>query len=42
MFRKDRLGRRGREFVFMYFIIHPGFQAYEIKFEKQAECEEAV
>ena len=39
MFRKDRLGRRGGG-VILY--IKESIQAYEIKFEKEAECEEAV
>ncbi|KAK2163834.1 hypothetical protein NP493_1444g01019 [Ridgeia piscesae] len=39
MFRKDRLGRRGGE-VILY--IKESIQAYEIKLEKEAECEEAV
>ena len=39
MFRKDRLGRRGGR-VILY--IKESTQGYEIKLEKQAECEEAV
>ena len=39
MFRKDRLGRRGGG-VILY--IKESIQAYEIKLEKEAECEEAV
>ena len=39
MFRKDRLGRRGGG-VILY--IKKSIQAYEIKLEKEAECEEAV
>ena len=39
MFRKDRLGRRGGG-VNLY--IKESIQPYEIKFEKEAECEEAV
>ena len=39
MFRKDRLGRRG-DGVILY--IKESIQAYEIKLEKEAECEEAV
>ena len=39
MFRKDRIGRRGGG-VILY--IKESIQAYEIKLEKQAECEEAV
>ena len=39
MFRKDRLGRRGGG-VILY--IKESVQAYEIKLEKEAECEEAV
>ena len=39
MFRKDRLGRRGGR-VILY--IKESIQAYEIKLEKEAECEEAV
>ncbi|KAK2178485.1 hypothetical protein NP493_541g00011 [Ridgeia piscesae] len=38
MFRKDRLGRRRG--VILY--IKESIQAYEIKLEKEAECEEAV
>ena len=39
MVRKDRLGRRGGG-VILY--IKESIQAYEIKLEKEAECEEAV
>ena len=39
MFRKDRLGRRGGG-VILY--IKESIQAYEIKLEKETECEEAV
>ena len=39
MFRKDRLGRGGGG-VILY--IKDSIQAYEIKLEKEAECEEAV
>ena len=39
MFRKDRLGRGGGG-VILY--IKESIQAYEIKLEKEAECEEAV
>ena len=39
MFRKHRLGRRGGG-VMLY--IKESIQAYEIKLEKEAECEEAV
>ena len=39
MFRKDRLGRRGGGVVL---YIKESIQAYEIKLEKEAECEEAV
>ena len=39
MLRKDRIGRRGGG-VILY--IKESIQAYEIKLEKQAECEEAV
>jgi len=39
MFRKDRLGRRGGG-VILY--IKESIQAYEIKLEIEAECEEAV
>ena len=39
MFRKDRIGRRGGG-VILY--VKESIQAYEIKLEKQAECEEAV
>ena len=40
MFRKDRLGRRGGGFIL--YNIKESIQAYEIKLEKEAECEEAV
>ena len=39
IFRKDRLGRRGGG-VILY--IKESIQAYEIKLEKEPECEEAV
>ena len=39
MFRKDRIGRRGGG-VILY--IKESIQAYVIKLEKEAECEEAV
>ena len=39
MFRKDRLGRRGGG-VILY--IKESIQVYEIKLEKEAECEEGV
>ena len=39
MFRKDRIGRRGGG-VILY--INESIQAYEIKLEKEAECEEIV
>ena len=39
MFRKDRIRRRGGE-VILY--IKVSIQAYEIKLEKEAECEEGV
>ena len=39
MFRKDRIGRRGGG-VILY--IKESIEAYEIKLEKKAECEEAV
>ena len=39
MFRKDRIGRRGGG-VILY--IKESIQAYEIKLEKEAECEEAL
>ena len=39
MFRKDRIGRRGGG-VILY--IKESIQAYKIKLEKEAECEEAV
>jgi len=39
MFRKDRLGRRGGR-VILY--SKESIQAYEIKLEKEAECEEAA
>ena len=39
MFRKDRLGRRGGG-VILY--IKESIQAYEIKLEKEAECEEVI
>ena len=37
--RKDRFGRRGGG-VILY--LEESIQAYEIKVEKEAECEEAV
>ena len=39
MFRKDRIARRGGG-VILY--IKESIQAYEIKLEKEAECEEAI
>ena len=39
MFRKDRIGRRGGGIIL---YIKESIQAYEIKLEKEAECEEAV
>jgi len=39
MFKKHRLGRRGGGVVL---YIKECIQAYEIKFEKEAECDEAV
>jgi len=39
MFRKGRIGRRGGG-VILYVIEY--IQAYEIKLEKEAECEESV
>ena len=39
MFRKDRIGRRGGG-VILY--IKESIQTYEIKLEKEAECEKAV
>ena len=39
MFRKDRIGKRGGG-VILY--IKKSIQAYEIKLEKEAECEEAA
>ena len=39
MFRKDILRRRGGRVIF---FIKEFIQAYEIKLEKEAECEEAV
>ena len=39
MYRKDRIGRRGGG-VILY--IKESIHAYEIKLEKEAECEEAV
>ena len=38
MFRKDRLGRRGEGILY----IKESIQAYEIKLEREADCEEAV
>ena len=40
MFRKDRLGRRGGGVIL--YIKESSIKAYEIKLEKEAECEEAV
>ena len=37
MFRKDRTVRRGGEIIY---YIKESIQAYEIKLEKEAECEE--
>ena len=39
MFRKDRIGRRGRG-VILY--VKESIQAYEIKLEREADCDEAV
>ena len=39
MFRRDRIGRRGRG-VILY--IKEYIQAYEIKLEREANCDEAV
>ena len=39
MFRKDRIGRRGGGIIL---YIKKSTQAYEIKLQKEAECEEAV
>ena len=39
MFRKDRIGRRGGG-VILY--VKESIQAYEIKLEKEADCDEAV
>ena len=39
MFSKDRIGRRGRG-VILY--IKESIQVYEIKLEKEANCDEAV
>ena len=39
MFRKDRIGRRGGGIIL---YIKESIQAYEIKLEKEAECEDAV
>ena len=39
MFKKDRIGRRGGG-VILY--IKESIQAYKIKLEKEAECQEAV
>ena len=39
MFRRYRIGRRGRE-VILY--IKESIQAYEIKLEMEAGCDEAV
>ena len=39
LFRKDRIGRRGGG-VILY--IKESIQAYEIKLENEAECEDAV
>ena len=37
MFRRDRIGRRG---VILY--VKESIQAYEIKLEREAYCDEAV
>ena len=42
IFRKDRLGRRGGGVILYILYILESIQAYEIKLEKEAECEEAV
>ena len=39
MFREDRIGRRGGG-VILY--IKESIQAYEIKFEREADCDEVV
>ena len=39
MFRKDRIGRRGGG-VILY--VKESIQAYEIKLEREADCDEAV
>ena len=39
MFRRDRIGRRGGG-VILY--VKESIQAYEIKLEREAECDEAV
>ena len=39
MFRRDRIGRRGGE-LFLY--VKESIQAYEIKLEREAYCDDAV
>ena len=39
MFRRDRIGRRGGG-VILY--VKESIQAYEIKLEREADCDEAV
>ena len=40
MFRKDRIGRRGGGGVILY--VKESIQVYEIKLEREADCDEAV
>ena len=40
LFRRDRIGRRRGEFFFIY--IKEYIHAYEIKLEREADCNEAV
>ena len=39
MFRRDRIGRRGGGFIL---YVKESIQAYEIKLEREADCDEAV
>ena len=39
MFRKDRIGRRGGGFIL---YVKESIQAYEIKLQREAYCDEAV
>ena len=39
IFRRDRIGRRGGGFIL---YVKESIQAYEIKLEREADCDEAV